>query len=53
LGIVIPTRRSSLPAYTVNGQCVSCGYRFTWIVFVSERPARLRPRRLFSPSLDP
>jgi hypothetical protein len=32
VGIIVLELEQNLPAHTVNGHCMGCGYRFAWIM---------------------
>jgi len=37
LGIVVPERKAKLLVQAINGRCLKCGYRLTWVVVSGKR----------------
>ena len=45
LGIVLRESGRTVPLQAVNGHCLACGYRMSWIVIQSKSRPAVRPHR--------
>jgi hypothetical protein len=48
LGIVIPERKPDTLVQAINGHCLKCGYRLTWLLVLGKRLARDSSRKALS-----